>query len=245
MTYGTAGIPAELTDAEFGRYTRAFVDAMRSSLREHAGSRLHYAALLAYGHRNPLIRWLFWQRVRGVMRYLKGRGPWRSVLDFGCGAGVLVPYFAERAQRVVAADVDLSALRAIARYVPLAPNVEVLDLGGHSLSDLAPDSCELIVALDVLEHVEDLASTANALERVLAPGGEIIVSGPTENVAYRLGRRIAGRDFTADYHVRNIHDIRCELASTFKVQPIATMFHPMPLFITYSLVRLPQAASAL
>jgi 2-polyprenyl-3-methyl-5-hydroxy-6-metoxy-1,4-benzoquinol methylase len=242
LTRDKADLAEDWTGQEFARYKRLFVDAMRLSLNEHGG-RLHYAALPAYGHRNPLIRFLFWQRIRSVMRYLNWRSPWESVLDFGCGAGVLLPFFATRAKRVLAADVDISALEAIARYVPLASNVDVFDLGTGSLSDLAPESCDLIVALDVLEHVQDLAGTAIALRRVLAPRGELIVSGPTENYAYRVGRRIAGRDFTADYHVRNIRDVRKTLASTFNVLPISTLFHAIPLFVTYRAVRPPRPTS--
>lgn len=239
-----ADVPPDLTSPEFARYKRAFVEAIRLSLRDEIGSRLHYAALPAYAHRNPFVSFVFWQRLRDVMRYLGGRGSWRSVLDFGCGAGVLLPYLAERAQHVLAADVDLSALIAIGRYVQIARNIEMVDLGIHSLSDIAPQSCQLIVALDVLEHVEDLPRTAQALARVLEPGGELIVSGPTENFAYRLGRRIAGRDFSAEYHVRNIHDVRQDLATCFNVQPISTLFQAIPLFITYSATRPVQPLSA-
>jgi 2-polyprenyl-3-methyl-5-hydroxy-6-metoxy-1,4-benzoquinol methylase len=243
MTRGGVAAAEDLAHAEFSHYQRTYVEAMRISLREQNGSRLHYAALPAYSHRNPLIRLVFWRRVRSVMDYLKKRGSFRSVLDFGCGAGVLLPFLAEHAKRVTAADVDTTALQAIARHIPLAPNVEVLDLESRSLSEIATQSCDLIVALDVLEHLDNLSGTAAALKRVLAPGGELIVSGPTENFAYKLGRFIAGRDFKGSYHVRSVDDVRLELAATFEVRMIGIIFRAMPLFITYSATRPVGAAS--
>jgi hypothetical protein len=44
----------------------------------------------SYLHRNPLIRWLFWQRLELAWQLL-GKGPdWRG-LDFGCGSACSCP----------------------------------------------------------------------------------------------------------------------------------------------------------
>ena len=48
--------------------------------------------------------------------------------------------------------------------------------------------------------------------RKLRAGGVLIVSGPTENRAYALGRWLAG--FSGDYHVRSIFDVEDDVAKS-------------------------------
>jgi len=60
----------------------------------------------------------------------------------------------------------------------------------------------------VLEHVRDLQGTLAALLRLLKACGQMIISGPTENAVYRLGRKLAGPEFSGDYHERRVERIR-------------------------------------
>jgi 2-polyprenyl-3-methyl-5-hydroxy-6-metoxy-1,4-benzoquinol methylase len=92
---------------------------------------------------------------------------------------------------------------------------------------------DLIVALDVLEHVDNLQETVANFVRMLTRRGQLIVSGPTENYLYKLGRRIAGPEYSGDYHVRNIYDIRDMLARHFDVETFGTLFPLFPLFKLY------------
>jgi SAM-dependent methyltransferase len=55
---------------------------------------------------------------------------------------------------------------------------------------LAADSFDTIVAADVLEHVIDLAPLIAEFRRLLTPGGELLISAPSENRFYELGRRV-------------------------------------------------------
>jgi len=220
--------------AEFRAYKQRFIRAAREVLRGQYSPVLAEAAFPAYVHPNPLIRFLFWERIRRVMQYL-GDVPRKTALDFGCGGGVMLPFLAERVTRVVAMDVDLGPLTALQPYIPHPANVEVYDARRVTLADIERGSVDLVLALDVLEHVSDLEGTVRGLYRLLAPCGVLIVSGPTENLAYRLGRRVAGREFTGDYHVRGIAEIRRALAALGPVETVATLYHPVPLFQLYAL----------
>ena len=105
---------------------------------------------------------------------------------------------------MVAADVNLLPLDRMKSRFPLAANVSEWNTSGLALSEAAARSFELIIALDVLEHVKDLPGTLAQLLRLLQPGGELIVSGPTENALYRFGRRLAGPEYSGDYHERGV-----------------------------------------
>jgi 2-polyprenyl-3-methyl-5-hydroxy-6-metoxy-1,4-benzoquinol methylase len=156
------------------------------------------------------------------------------VLDFGCGGGVMLPFLADRFGRVLAMDIDLAPLAKLEPYIPRSGNVEVYDARRVTLSDFPVASVDVVLALDVLEHVSDLDGTLESFSGLLAPGGEIIVSAPTENLAYRIGRQVAGREFSGDYHVRGVGEIKVALDRLGPVKTVATLFHPVPLFRLYS-----------
>ncbi len=216
--------------SEFNAYKTRYRAAIRQVLAEAAPGRLDEAAFPAYSHPNPLINWLFWRRLRVVMDYIQQAAPVERALDFGCGSGVMLPFLAEVSREVTALDVDLAPLEWVQRFIPLAANVRALDANQTSLADLAPHSYDFINALDVLEHVDDLPRTLADLLRLLKPGGQIIISGPTENILYQLGRRLAGPEYSGAYHERGVAEIRADLAKLATVRPIATLYWPMPLF---------------
>ena len=191
------------------------------------------AAFPAYAHRNPLISFLFWRRLHIVMKHFERRGRSLNALDFGCGSGVMLPFLASIADRVVAADVDFDPLHKMAAHVHLPENVEHLNVADASHDELAPSSFDVIIALDVLEHVSDLPKTLNQLAHLLTKSGILVVSGPTENWAYKLGRRLAGKEYTGNYHVRGMKEIYDAMKHTLDVSKLATLYPPFPLFEVY------------
>jgi hypothetical protein len=58
----------------------------------------------------------------------------------------------------------------------------------------------------------------------------VIVSGPTENILYRIGRRLAGPEYSGAYHERGVAEIRELLSKHTTVRDIATLYRPIPLF---------------
>jgi 2-polyprenyl-3-methyl-5-hydroxy-6-metoxy-1,4-benzoquinol methylase len=191
---------------------------------------LDEAGFPAYSHPNPLINWLFWQRLEAAMNYIETYAPYENALDFGCGSGVMLSFLAGHSQRVTAMDIDLLPLERMKKYIPLAENVRVLDAKQASISEFAPKSFDLINALDVLEHVDDLPHTLSGLLNLLKPGGRLVVSGPTENVLYQIGRKLAGPEYSGEYHERGITEIKRELKRSARVEQIATLYWPIPLF---------------
>lgn len=220
--------------AEFNAYKIRYRTAIRQVLAESQKGRLDEAAFPAYSHRNPFINWLFWQRLRKVMEYIQSPTQYENILDFGCGSGVMLPHLSKISKHVTAMDVDLLPLQRTQKHIPLANNVEVKDATQTSIHDLPANSFNLIIALDVLEHVHDLPRTLNELLALLKPNGRLIVSGPTENILYQIGRKLAGPEYSGAYHERGIAEIKAELRKTASLQPIATLYQPVPLFEIFS-----------
>jgi SAM-dependent methyltransferase len=99
-------------------------------------------------------------------------------------------------------------------------NLEVQDANKVNVEKWSAAQFDLIVALDVLEHVKDLESVLASLLRLLASGGRLVVSGPTENIFYRIGRRLSGPEYTEPYE--RTHRQSSGSAVMSKVTPIAT-----------------------
>jgi 2-polyprenyl-3-methyl-5-hydroxy-6-metoxy-1,4-benzoquinol methylase len=219
-----------VSPSDFREYKARYRAAIRKVLAEAERGRLDEAGFPAYSHPNPLINWLFWQRLRTAMTYIETNAPYQNVLDFGCGSGVMLPFLAQHSRQVTAVDIDLVPLERVRKHIPLAEHVRVMDASQAPLSGLAPGSFDLINALDVLEHVDDLPRTLSELMQLLKPGGRLVISGPTENILYRLGRRLAGPEYSGEYHERGTSEIKYELARLAKVRQIATLYWPVPLF---------------
>jgi 2-polyprenyl-3-methyl-5-hydroxy-6-metoxy-1,4-benzoquinol methylase len=215
---------------EFDAYKARYRAAIRQVLSEAEPGRLDEIGFPAYSHANPIINWLFWKRLHTVIDHIEEGAPYDRVLDFGCGSGVMLPFLSTVSRSVVAADVDLVPLQHMVRYVPLASNVQTIDITSDEISLETAGSFDLIIALDVLEHVPDLDKTSAQLLRLLKPGCQLVVSGPTENLLYRFGRRLAGPEYSGDYHERGVDEIRRLLAKRAELRQIATLYWPAPLF---------------
>ena len=164
------------------------------------------------------------------MEYIEKEAPYARVLDFGCGSGVMLPFLCQLSEQVIAMDIDLVPFERVSHERAFPANLTAHDARNTNLKDLPKTSFDLIVATDVLEHVEDLPSTLTDLQALLKPAGKIIISGPTENIFYKIGRRIAGSEYSGDYHERGILEVRKKLAQQMQVTQIASLYWPVPLF---------------
>jgi len=221
---------------EFNAYKRRYGAAIRKVLSEAEPGRLDDIGFPAYSHANPIIHWLFWKRLHIVMDYVERSAPFGRTLDFGCGSGVMLPFLAEMSQEVVATDIDLLPLQHMKRYIPLPPNVREWDASSSASGGAPAASFDLIIALDVLEHVKDLSATLDQLLGWLKPGNQLVVSGPTENALYRFGRKLAGPEYSGEYHERGVAEIRDALAKQRRVKRLATLYWPVPLFEIFTAV---------
>jgi 2-polyprenyl-3-methyl-5-hydroxy-6-metoxy-1,4-benzoquinol methylase len=205
---------------------------MTDVLAEGSSAALSEAALPAYAHRNPLIDHIFWRRLKIAADPLRSSSK-LTVLDFGCGSGVMSYLLAKMGHDVIAVDVDFSPLGRVRQHIDFPANIAFHNKDLVEL-ELPADSVDAIVALDVLEHIHDFEKYLSLFVRILKPGGRMIVSGPTENWLYAIGRRLAGKQFTGDYHETNIASIRAAVAGKLRVQTLARLIWPFTLFEVFS-----------
>ncbi len=96
------------------------------------------------------------------------------VADIGCSISPLLEVISDKARIVYAVDADKNALLQVARNFP---HIHVIESSVTELS-LPSDSCDAVLFLDVLEHVENDRQAINELWRVLRRGGVLIMSVP-------------------------------------------------------------------
>jgi SAM-dependent methyltransferase len=130
-----------------------------------------------YGSGNPVVRRLM-AGFHATLDELWARAAPSSVLDVGCGEGVLTVDWAERlgTGRIVGIDLQDAKLQAEwARRV--RPNLEFRCEEATSLS-FADDEFDLACAIEVLEHVPDPEATLLEMARVARQ--RLLVSVPRE-----------------------------------------------------------------
>ena len=168
-------------------------------------------AMPSYQHGNPALRWMAWRRVDVVAKHLRriyqARGRFGSVMDFGCGTGVLLEQASQLSSRVFGVDLVLEPASLLLERWNL-PNVTLLE-PEKMPAQIAEGSLDVILAAEVLEHISELSSTLESFASLLRADGRLIVSLPTESALYRLGRRMAG--FSGDYHHHNAQSVHREI----------------------------------
>lgn len=121
---------------------------------------------------NPSFVWRFGQdrRLNLIRAYAPLEGA--RILDIGCGLGVYVRKFREFSDRVYGIDIDEKRLKKGAETTPGL----MLAVGEHL--PFRDGLFDVIVLNEVIEHVQDDAATLAEAERILAPGGRIVIYAP-------------------------------------------------------------------
>ena len=206
-----------------------FKSAFERILDRQNNYEIDEAALPAYAHRNPLIDYLFWQRIKVAADYANKNSRGKKVLDFGCGSGVLSYLMATNGYMVTACDIEFRPLELVKKEIQFPEEIEFIE--GDIISKKLPkQSFDVIFALDVLEHIDNLEDYINVFNELLTADGILIISGPTENLLYKIGRKLAGNRFTGDYHVTNIAKIKAKFNLYNSVETIKKLIFPFILF---------------
>lgn len=106
-------------------------------------------------------------------------GPQDVVLDVGCGAGGATLFCANRGAHVVFSDVVPEKIEALRQKLEQTPARAVEGLVSDSNPlPLAADYASRIIALEMLEHVDDPATVLRELVRVGQPGALYLLAVP-------------------------------------------------------------------
>jgi len=156
-----------------------------------------------------------------------------SLLDIGCGTGSLLLSLSSKVDSITGIDLSEKAVKHCRQIMPQANFVE----GEATQLRFADNSFDLVLALDVIEHVSEDKSVISEAYRVLKPGGRLILSAPAFPWLFSQRDSAAG-------HLRRYR--RSELVSLLKDSDLKTdylnyyIFFLFPLLILSRLLRLPE-----
>lgn len=108
----------------------------------------------------------------------------RSAIDVGCGAGLLTEPLARLGASVTGVDAAPENIAA-ARDHAMGQGLTI-DYRSGELAALDLPRFDLVVSMEVIEHVADAKAFVAALAARLAPGGLMILSTPNRTAASKL-----------------------------------------------------------
>ncbi len=132
----------------------------------------------------------------------------KTVLDVGCGGGILSEAMAQRGASVTGIDMGEAPL-AVARLHQLESgvNVDYRQITAEALAEEMPEQFDVVTCLEMLEHVPDPASVIRACQRLVKPGGQVFFSTINRNPkAYLFA--IIGAEYLMRLLPRGTHEFK-------------------------------------
>ncbi len=107
----------------------------------------------------------------------------KTVLDVGCGGGILSDSMARKGAQVTGIDLSTKALRVAQLHALEAgtANVQYREVSAEALAAEAPASYDVVTCMEMLEHVPDPASVVRACSQLVKPGGWVFFSTINRN----------------------------------------------------------------
>lgn len=130
----------------------------------------------------------------------------KTVLDVGCGGGILSESMAEKGAIVTGIDLSEKALK-VAQLHSLDSGVDVNYrlIAVEELAEETPASFDVVTCLEMLEHVPNPASVVQACAKLVKPGGHVFFSTINRNAkAYVFA--VIGAEYVLNMLPKGTHD---------------------------------------
>jgi SAM-dependent methyltransferase len=146
-------------------------------------------------------RWSTW---RPISKILKNND---IVLDLGCGTGLITSKFSEQHHAVIAVDLNRWALSRM-NGKPWVAKIQ----GDGELLPLQDETVNLIVATEMIEHLEAPELAAAELFRICKPGGHVVGTVPSNSQIWKWRQYLSltcggGEPFHRNFDREDIADI--------------------------------------
>lgn len=132
----------------------------------------------------------------------------KTVLDVGCGGGILAESMAAKGATVTGIDLAKKSLK-VAQLHSLESGVSVSYrcVPVEELAAEAPASFDVVTCMEMLEHVPDPLSVVRACAELVKPGGQVFFSTLNRNAkAYLLA--VVGAEYVLNMLPRGTHEYK-------------------------------------
>ncbi|HEV2524543.1 MAG TPA: bifunctional 2-polyprenyl-6-hydroxyphenol methylase/3-demethylubiquinol 3-O-methyltransferase UbiG, partial [Gammaproteobacteria bacterium] len=100
----------------------------------------------------------------------------KSVLDIGCGGGILSESMQKRGAYVTGIDASLSVLEVAKLHAMETNSLNYIHTTAEEYAAIHPNSFDVVTCLELLEHVPDPLSLVKAAATLVKPGGHLFFS---------------------------------------------------------------------
>lgn len=131
----------------------------------------------------------------------------KTVLDVGCGGGILAESMARRGAQVTGIDLAAKPL-GVARLHALetgVTNLEYREIAAETLAAQQPSAFDVVTCMEMLEHVPDPSSVVRACAALVKPGGQVFFSTLNRNLKAFLFA-IVGAEYLLELLPKGTHE---------------------------------------
>lgn len=142
------------------------------------------------------------------LNYINNNAPLagKTVIDIGCGGGILTESMTQLGAHVTGIDMSEAALN-VAKLHKIESNIEIeyLHSTAEEIAEMRPAQYDVVTCLEMLEHVPNPTSIINACATLVKPGGDVFFSTLNRNLkSYLFG--IIGAEYILKLLPHNTHD---------------------------------------
>jgi len=166
----------------------------------------------------PVLGWQQRQRFR-MIKGLMGDQRFGDLLEIGYGSGVFAPELVKHSDRYTGIDIHgkNDEVAAVLDSVGIASDLLV---GTALAMPFEDDSVDCVVAVSVLEFVDDIMATCKEIARVLHPRGRAYVTATGDSPILDLGLKIAtGESADGDFAERR-SDVEGAIRENFLIDRV-------------------------
>ena len=131
----------------------------------------------------------------------------KTVLDVGCGGGILAEAMARRDADVLGIDLSIKPLR-VAQLHAMESGIDHLhyrEVAAETLAAELPGHFDAVTCMEMLEHVPDPASAVRACAALVKPGGWVFFSTLNRNAKSWL-MAVVGAEYVLKLLPRGTHE---------------------------------------
>ena len=158
----------------------------------------YYHTPIMYFHNNVGVRWLFWERLNVISKFIHNNKNMKKkkCIDFGGGSGIFLPTLSKLFDEVILVDLEPSQAEIIVKEYKLN-NCRIIK---GNIFEMQFDNVDCIIAADVIEHFDNTQLILKQLKSFMNKDTFLISSLPTENWFYVLLRKIMRQEKPIDHY---------------------------------------------
>lgn len=132
----------------------------------------------------------------------------KTVVDIGCGGGILAESLAQSGANTTGIDLSDKALKVADLHgLESGVSVKYQLISAEELAENAPKSFDVVTCMEMLEHVPDPLSVVKACSKLAKPGGVLFFSTLNRNPkAYLFA--VLGAEYVLNLLPKGTHDFK-------------------------------------